>query len=146
MMIHLIIDWKGRGRNLQSVPRNASQKCYHLEYGLITERVEKDVEGSGHGIICSTIPAFTRREWGKPRKGLRVDGLRDESWTGNLSNRKAGLCPLDRDVLSFLRPYNTLRLAFRLLAWMLLLQWNEIWWSSRCCFQKSSSCNLCFCP
>jgi hypothetical protein len=39
----------------------------------------KDMEGSGHGLILDTIPAFAWTDWRKPQKtSVKLAGLRAE--------------------------------------------------------------------
>jgi hypothetical protein len=47
------------------------------------------MEGSGHGMLLGTIPAFSWRVWGKLRKtSVRKAGLRAEIQNRDLPNTK----------------------------------------------------------
>jgi len=53
------------------------------------ERIGKDMEGSGHGIMCGTISAFRLKNWGKARKPLSQDRRSPEgTWNHKLPNTK----------------------------------------------------------
>jgi len=53
------------------------------------ERIGKDMEGSGHRIMCGTISAFRLKDWAKPRKTLGQDRWSQEgTWNHKLSNTK----------------------------------------------------------
>jgi hypothetical protein len=53
------------------------------------ERIGKEMEGSGHGIMCGTISAFRLKDWVKPRKHLTQDRRSPEgTWNHKLPSPK----------------------------------------------------------
>jgi hypothetical protein len=60
--------------------------------GMISECwIGKDIEGSGHGLIYGTSPAFAWRDWEKKQKSsVRIAGLWAKIWNRDLLNTKQG--------------------------------------------------------
>jgi hypothetical protein len=49
--------------------------------------IGKDTEGSGHGLILGTIPAYAWRNWRKPRKmSVMISDVSVKTLTGHLPN------------------------------------------------------------
>jgi hypothetical protein len=56
---------------------------------IIYELNKNNVEGSGRDIFWRIFPAFTWRDWGKPRKTSgKIACLRAEIWTRDISHTK----------------------------------------------------------
>jgi hypothetical protein len=55
------------------------------------------MERSGRGLTEGTIPVYSWRDWGKPRKSsVSIAGLRAEIWTRDFPNTKQECQPLGK--------------------------------------------------